>query len=85
MAPAASITDVCEDRAPHCALAITSLHVTPEANERDTTDGTIASPNAAPRALRCGIYTFITLNTLVPHARSPKNLLSTLEYLVSTL
>jgi hypothetical protein len=37
MAPAASITDVCPDRAAHGAL-VSYVHVTPAANARRATD-----------------------------------------------
>jgi hypothetical protein len=36
MAPAASITDVCPDRAAHGALAVRLAHVAPAADARDT-------------------------------------------------
>ncbi len=39
MAPAASTTDVCPDRAAHGALAVTLVQVTPAANARGPADG----------------------------------------------
>ncbi len=50
MAPAASITDVCRNRASHGALVVGLAQVTPAANAREPTDGTHANKHSPPRA-----------------------------------